>query len=299
LDCSAKFSEGHDFNQEIEEEDEDPIPAVPAHLPATSAPPKGKETITAPVTDASTDSAMKSTLAAMLNVVTAMNDRMSTLESKVTAGPSTSTARPAVKVTTTPSIPKAPEVLQAEVNEKVLQTLKQLLGDEPKTTPAPTQVLPKHVLEEILKLHDYPNASYTQQAVTQAVKALLDLYNQGILMGPDDPMHTVAHHLSVSIQDAMVADAFPANQRPLMKEKKTILQQVLAGRITKAEIEKGAYTHTGYSRGSSNYTTRGRGRSSWSPRGRTGTGRGRGRSGRGGYHYSGTENQNTPPTDPH
>ena len=112
-------------------------------------------------------------------------------------------------------------------------------------------------------------------------------------------MHTVAHHLSVSIQDAMVADAFPANQRPLMKEKKTILQQVLAGRITKAEIEKGAYTYTGYSKSSANFTARGRGRSSWSHRGRTGAGRGRGRSGRGGYNYTGSENQNAPPTEGH
>ena len=217
-------------------------------------------------------------MAPLLTMMIKMQEKLNKLEKAADQpdkGKQTFTKIPTATTVDTEAEP----ISQTQINQQLVQALKVLQGEEEKSTPPPLRVLPKHVCEQILKLHDFPAANYKQQAACHSTKALLQLYERGIPLDAHTPdnFHDIAHSLTESIQDALTSDAFPTNERPLLKERKALLGTVLGKHsITAKELGEAYSSHA------PNYANRGRGRSNyhnsnWRCRGRGGGRRGGGR----------------------
>ena len=130
---------------------------------------------------------------------------------------------------------------QDDINKELIHTLKVLQGEEASSGPPPLKVFPKHVCEALLDLYQYPNATYKQQAISHAAQALLQLYEMGLDLQPTGTFHKVAHQITVTAQKALAADAFPQSDRPLQKEKRSLLKTCLGNTLTSLELKE-AYT---------------------------------------------------------
>jgi hypothetical protein len=153
----------------------------------------------------------------------------------------------------------APITGQDALNQELITTLKILQGEQERPTPKPMKVLPKHVLDDIVRIHDFPQANYDQVAAVASAKVLLELYQRGAPMGPTEEFNSLALGLTLSIKSSMTADAFPSNTRPLHKEKKALLDKIMGKDITKAELKEAYPTRTPTrqprGRGGSSYTS--------------------------------------------
>ena len=159
---------------------------------------------------------------------------------------------------------------QDNINHEILKHLQELHHDSPKPT---FEVLGRDELEQIIKLHECSTMSYTTKAAVEAANSLLSMYQQGLALGPTDPMGPIAHSLSTAIQTALIGAAYPPSQKPQIREKQCLLQQVCGNILPTAEY-KNAYTYGA--------NERGRGRGGRRGRGRGGGGGGGGRGGQGG-----------------
>jgi len=153
-------------------------------------------------------------------------------------------------------------------------------------------VLPKVTVEHMVKAHDYSQNSYGQRSAVNAAKVLLQLYdlqashpqNPSKTIAADSPFHPIAAQQTKVIQDALMAHAYPKNDKPLQKERKQILAAVMGPDLSAKDLAE-AYSSESSFRGNGNGRgKRGRG---WRGRGDRGgyrgrgSNRGRGRGGRG------------------
>ena len=178
--------------------------------------------------------------ATFLKMLMNLAEKVETLNAKVsmgTDGASSSDSSPSLTTTERPVVPAN----QAEVNQAILHSLKILHGDEPKTTPPPKKVFAKYLLEQILEVHDFPQANSKQKAATSAAKALKTLYELGYqLTSPDDKLFPVAVLITSCIQSALCADAF-LNDAPYNKGRVQLLSEVMKGTTTSKQDLKNAY----------------------------------------------------------
>ena len=285
----SSFTTGVDYELMNKEENDDPELPTGKPLRISQQPLSGSTTSTAKPTAGSSTTDQDTGMTTLLAMMIKMQEKINSMDTAAEKGKGKQT------VSQTPHQDTATEpVTQNEINQQLIQALKVLQGEEDKALPPPLRILPKHVCERILKLHDYPSANYKQQAACHSAKALLELYERGVPLGANetDNFNNIAHSLTESIQDALTADAFPSHEKPLMKERKALLHSVLGKQnITATELKEA------YNTPAPNYSSRGRGRSNynfnsnWRGRGRgTGGGRtGRGR-GRASSSYTAPEN---------
>ena len=176
---------------------------------------------------------------------------------------------------------------QADINQAILealQALKPKTKDE-KAAEARDKVQPRGHAERVIELHEYPQNKHHQKAAVHSAKILAELYEHKLDISKDGAFHSIAVHASKSMESSLYTGAFPSQDAPLVKEKRSLLKDVLGKEITQQELQ-GAYQPGGFQQGGRNGNQWGRGQGQW--RGRGGfnnRGRGRWNNGRGGGRY--------------
>ena len=244
--------------------------------------PKGKDKKSTQPTEDSTPPTGPSN-EVMLELLMKMQQKLDRLEQakdKSSPPSEASTHKSATPSTPSSSTP-SPSTTAEEFQLQMIKTLKVMQGEEADGLPPPTKVHAKHVVQELISIHDYPMNSHKQRAATSIAKVLLHFYDLGLPMAQGQDWHDAAHQLTNAIKDILYADAFPRSEPPMLKGRKNLLATVLSNQITKKELSE-AYTpaYSGYYNksnrgnhnswrggrgdygrgGRSNYSTRGRGR---------------------------------------
>ena len=157
---------------------------------------------------------------------------------------------------------------QHEINLSLLQVIKQNQESKQKEKdPAEKilkrwelKILPSPVVKRVIKLNQFPTNSYVQKAIVISAQTLLQIYEsykQEIdFNDPYDPdalptvitNQSMYYSLALSASEALKlivgAHAFPKHEKPYLQERRNVLQAVLGGELTQAEL-KTAYQEEG------------------------------------------------------
>ena len=254
------FEEPED-EEEYESEDDTGVPKPKPPKPANSSATTGEDS-TASEKLAAENAKFQE---ALLSMVTQLSKRVQDIEIKDPAPSTISTAS-----TPTPPPPTAPSTCTAQddLNKKMAACLEYLAKD--KTVSPTTIVFTKEVCEETIRQNNFPMATWNKLAAVEAAKALLALYETGAPINPGETYNNVAIHLSITIQNALAADAFPG-EKPILKEKRHLLTTVLAGKVSKQDCAQHSYLPTGQSyRARGNFRSYNRNPGRWNCHGRGG-----------------------------
>ena len=190
---------------------------------------------------------------------------------------------------------------QEDINQAILEALQAL---KPKTkderaAEAREKVQPRSNAERVIELHEYAQNKHHQKAAVHSAQILEELYDKELDIGKDGAFHSIAVHASKSMESSLYTGAFPQQDAPLIKEKRSLLKDVLGKEISQQELQ-GAYQS--YPQGGRQDNPYGRGQGQWRGRGRQGQWRGRGRwnnGGGGGRFYQGFQQQWQPNHNQH